>query len=251
MKSCHPMLLHSIAIFAVASAAMAAEPPTVAPGSPPLKCDIQPYDNAWLWKVIYPNGTINTQGIWSDHLERVNVEGRDVLKRVQGMSYVRGKTMQLVTTIDPMSCAPLSTERHTIDGAVYKRTFAVSSAVTERTLPSGAAETTTARLESPLFAFNDGEDALLLASLPLRVGYEATIASIDEMTSSDNAKPTTFRVLRKENLNDVRGRTGAFVVESDYDDSTSTMWISRKPPYYLRLLVTFRDGRYRFTFDRI
>jgi hypothetical protein len=94
------------------------------------------------------------------------------------------------------------------------------------------------RFESPLFAFNDGEDALLLASLPLRVGCEPTFASIDEMTSSDNAKPMTFRVLREENLNDVRGRTGAFVIEADYDDSTSTLWIWRMPPYYLRLLVT-------------
>ena len=159
--------------------------------------------------------------------------------------------MQLITTIDPKSCAPLSTERHAIDGAVYKRTFAASSATTERILPSGSTKATTVPLESPVFSFNDGEDALLLVSLPLRVGYEATIASIDEMTSSDEAKPMTFRVVRKENLKDVRGSTGTFVVEADYDDSTSTLWISRKPPYYLRLLVTFRDGRYQFTFDRI
>jgi hypothetical protein len=55
----------------------------------------------------------------------------------------------------------------------------------------------------------------------------------------------------EENLNDVRGSTGAFVIEADYDDSTSTMWVSQKPPYYLRLLVAFRDGRYQFTLDRI
>ena len=251
MRSRRLILTLACVVNALAATALAAVPPTIAPGSKQLKCDIRPYDNAWLWKVIYPDGKTSVQGIWSDHLERTSGEGRAVLKRVQGMSYVRGKTMQLVTTIDPMTCAPLTTERHGIDGAVFKRTFAVSSAITERTTVLGDAQETTVHLDTPTFAFGDGEDALLLASLPLRVGYEATITSIDEMTSSDSLKPIAIRVLREERVHDARGTTAAFVVEADYDDSTSTLWISRKSPYYLRLQVSFHDGRYRFVFDRI
>jgi hypothetical protein len=216
-----------------------------------MKCDLAPYDNAWLWTVVFPDGKTNVLGIWSDHVDHHTVDEKAVIRRVQGMSYVKGKTMQLISIIDPKSCAPISTERHGVDGSVYKRMFSRSNIVTESTTATGEHQTATVEVDTPVFAFNDGQDALLLASLPLRPGYEANINSIDEMTVSNKVKPIGIRVLRKEIVRDSRGRTSAFVVETSDAESKSTLWISKKPPYYLRLEVVFSDNRYRFMFERI
>jgi hypothetical protein len=167
------------------------------------------------------------------------------------MSYVKGKTMQLISIIDPKSCAPLSTERHGIDGSVYTRVFDGSKITTTRTTVKGDRNATTIATDIPVFAFNDGEDALLLASLPLRSGYEASINSIDEMTASDTVKPIGIRVLKEDSVRDSRGTTAAFVVQTKDSESKSTLWISMKPPYYLRLEVDFSDNRYRFILERI
>jgi len=237
--------------MASAQARVPLVPMVVAPGSAELKCNIVPYDNAWLWTVAFPDGTTSVQGIWSDHVDNSSVDGKRVIRRVQGMSYVKGKTMQLIVTIDPKTCAPLSTERHTIDGSVYTREFNESTITTQRTSAHGDHNVTTIAADAPAFAFNDGEDALLLASLPLRSGYQARISAIDEMTASDSLKPIEIRVLKQDTLHDSRGTRTAFVVEAKDTESKSTLWISRKPPYYLRLEVSYSDNRYRSIFERI
>ena len=66
-------------------------------------------------------------------------------------------------------------------------------------------QTTKADFGRPVFAFNDGEDALLLRSLPLDVGYDASIVTADEMTSSDRVKRIEIRVLREEDVSDSCG----------------------------------------------
>jgi hypothetical protein len=244
------MLIFS-AVIASAQARVPVVPLGIAPGSAELKCVIAPYDNAWLWTVAFPDGTSNVQGIWSDHVDRPTVDGKPVIRRVQGMSYVKGKTMQLISIIDPKSCAPLSTERHAIDGSVYTRVFSVSNITTDRTTANGDHQATTIAADTPVFSFNDGEDALLLASLPLRPGYGVRINSIDEMTASDNLKPIDISMLKRASVHDSRGTTVAFVVEAKDSESKSTLWISKKPPYYLRLEVSYFDNRYRFIFERI
>jgi hypothetical protein len=94
---------------------------------------------------------------------------------------------------------------------------------------------------------------LLIAALPLSVGYEATVASMDEMTSSDAEKPVSLKVLREETVKNLRGQpTKAFVVESDDPgQSTAWYWISKAPPYYLRLEMEFPDHRMKYVFDQI
>ena len=245
------MIWISSGVFASAQAHAPLVPLVIKPGSAEMKCAIVPYDNAWLWTVAFPDGTTNVQGIWSDHVELSAVVGKKVIRRVQGMSYVKGKTMQLMSTIDPKTCAPLSTERHTIDGGVYMREFSESTITTHRTAANGDHKATTIAANSPVFAFNDGEDALLLASLPLQSGYEASINSIDEMTASDNLRPIAIRVLKQAGMHDSRGTTATFVVETNDGESTNRLWISKRPPYYLRLEVSYPDNRYRFIFERI
>jgi hypothetical protein len=68
---------------------------------------LKPYDNAWLWKVQFPGGKVKVQGIWSDHLDLTTENGKQVFRRVQGMSYVTGKNTIGVNLFDPASCAPL------------------------------------------------------------------------------------------------------------------------------------------------
>ncbi len=245
------MVVAASVLLAASSLAAPLAVAKVAPGN--LKCAVQPYDNAWRWTVLFPDGHVKTQGIWSDHLELTNVDGREVLKRVQGMSYVSGLSMVLITTADPHTCTPFSVERHTVGGEVIKRRFAGRKIITERTGPGGLVRSTAVDVAAPVFDFGDGQEALLLTSLPLRVGYEAIIASIDETSSSDSLKPVTIRVLREETVRDLRHLPAkAFVVESDDPgQSRSIFWISKAAPYFLRLEVEFPDHRYRLIFNQI
>jgi hypothetical protein len=147
------VILISSGVIASAQARVPVVPPVISPGSAEMKCDIVPYDNAWLWTVAFPDGTTNVQGIWSDHVDQLSVAGKKVLRRVQGMSYVKGKTMQLISTIDPKTSAPLSTERHTIDGGVCIREFTESTITTQRSTANGDHTVTTKETETPAFAF--------------------------------------------------------------------------------------------------
>ena len=84
---------------------------------------LRPYNNAWLFSASFPDRPTRVQGIWSDHLEAVEVGGRSVLKRVQGMTYINGISQSVVNVFDPSTCAPISSEAHRPNGQVIRRQF--------------------------------------------------------------------------------------------------------------------------------
>jgi hypothetical protein len=128
--------LTAVAAGLLAGPAWAAEP--IGVGSPALHCAPQPYENAWTWKVVLADGKVRPQGVWSDQLQRTTQDGRDVLRRVQGMTYLNGQHMTLLTLMDPATCAPIRMERRGIDGRVQRRRFENGQMVTERVEADGA-----------------------------------------------------------------------------------------------------------------
>lgn len=214
---------------------------------------LHPYENAWLWTVATADGKVRTEGIWSDHLDNIEVEGRHLLRRVQGMSYVNARSYVGVTQFDARTCAPAMSEQHPVDGSINRHTVDGTHVVTQRTAKDGTITTAEVELPSSAFDFFNGQDGLLLAALPLTVGYSGTIAAINEMGDGDGPKVAPFKVVREELVSaGMRGAVHSFVVVSELPgEYTSTYWISEKPPYFIRLLVTYPDNRYSFYFDMI
>ena len=249
-----PMLA---AIALVASAAGAAPAP-----SPPRAIHVgdgtadgsrlRPYDNAWLLSVTLPDGRIRPQGIWSDHMEAGELNGRHILRRIQGMTYVNGVSQSTVNVFDSATCAPITTEGRGRDGKVFRRTFDGSHIVTER--PSQditPASTAALTAPEPVFDFYGGMYGLLLSCFPLDVGYSGTFTAVDEFR--DVATPVSFSVVRRERVRaGARGEVDTLVAVVDTPGQyTETFWLARQAPYIIRLVITVPDHSRTMSFDMI
>lgn len=81
----------SVAICAgallIAGACDAATPTIIAVGTPGVNgTKLKPYNNAWLFRAVFPDGKTRDQGVWSDHLEPMTIEGRHTLPPCVSMS---------------------------------------------------------------------------------------------------------------------------------------------------------------------
>jgi hypothetical protein len=213
---------------------------------------LRPYDNAWLFSATLPDGRTRAQGIWSDHMDAVDQNGRHVLRRVQGMTYLNGVSQSSVNIFDPATCAPITTEGRGRDGKVFRRTFAGSRVTTERPAQDNAPASTNA-LDAPeaVFDFYGGMYGLLLSCFPLDVGYSGTFTAVDEFT--DVATPVTFSVVRRERVRaGARGDVDTLVTVVDTPGQyTETFWLAREAPYIIRLVVTVPDHSRTMSFDMI
>ena len=211
------------------------------------------YENAWRWTVTTPDGKKKIEGTWSDRLDRVTADGQAVFRRVQGMTYVTAMTFVSVTRFDPVTCAPITSEQHNVDGTINRHTVTGTHVVSERTASNGQKTTTPVDLAMAPFDFFNGQDGLLLAALPLKVGYSGTVFAIDEIGQKDGLKLAPFKVVREETVAaGAHGKVDTFVVVADLPgEYTQTFWISQKPPYFIRLVVDYPDNRYSFSFDMI
>jgi hypothetical protein len=240
----------------VALPAMAASPPSAAAvrlgdGSAD-GTRLKPYDNAWLYAVRFPDGHVKAQGIWSDHVEAVTVDGRAALKRVQGMTYVNALSSSGITVMDASTCAPISSEQHRPDGLIIKRTFKGARVATERIEHAGDEPSrSVVDLPVPVFDFYGGAYGFLLSCFPLKVGYSATFPAIGE--TIDTLAPVTFSVVRRETVSaGSRGRVDAFVVIADKpDEYKQTFWLSTTAPYIIRLEIDYPAAPYVVSFDMI
>ncbi len=239
-------------LAAASSHAVAARQP-IGVGAPEVNgARLKPYNNAWLLKVILPDGKTRDQGVWSDHLETATIDGRPALRRVQGMTYVNGLNQSVVNTFDPATCGPLVTEGHDKNGQVLRHTFAGKHVSSEWPPDKDKRATKTSfDAAEPLFDFYGGMYGLLLSCFPLKVGYTNTLLALGE--DKDEAEPLTFTVVRKEKVSaGSRGMVDAFVTVADTPGRyTQTFWLSPDPPYIIRLLITFPDKSKEMSFDMI
>jgi len=213
---------------------------------------LRPYDNAWLFSVVLPGGGTRAQGIWSDHMDAVDLNGRHILRRVQGMTYVNGVSQSIINIFDPATCAPITSEGRGRDGRLFRRTFEGSHVTTERPAQdSTPASTAALTAPEPVFDFYGGMYGLLLSCFPLDVGYSGTFTAVDEFR--DVATPVSFSVVRRERIRaGSRGEVDTLVTVVDTPGQyTETFWLARDAPYIIRLVITVPDHSRTMSFDMI
>jgi hypothetical protein len=195
---------------------------------------LRPYDNVWRLTVESVAGkTTGFRCIWTDHLEAVKKEGRDLLQRTQSCGYTNGTMNLVINVFDPRTMAPVSSLALLPDGTSLSREFRAGRLSSRRKAHLGAKEESDeVDLGAPVFDFMGGMYGLLLSTFPLREGYSATFSTASEVEST--AEPVTFRVVRKEQTTaGSRGAREAWVLQVD----DMTFWVSKEPPYVLRLVI--------------
>jgi hypothetical protein len=169
------------------------------------------------------------------------------------MTYLNGASRTDVLIFDRNTCAPISSEQYRLNGIVLRHRFAGSHVTAERTLPPAPVAATSADLPETPFDFLNGEDGPLLAALPLRVGYSATMLAAQDLPVGDGVTPISLSVVREETIDaGAMGRVRTFVVDSPLPggEGVQTFYISRAPPYFIRLVVHLSDHR-AYYFDNI
>ena len=200
---------------------------------------LTPYENVWLYTAKLPSGEIKVQGLWTDHLDRLTREGRTLMRRVQGMTYLTGVTSSQINVFDPATMLPVSSELHKFDGSWLKRTF--NDALVTETRGASPADrdgtTTTASFPTAVLDYWGGMYGVLLASLPLHVGDKGTLPSLDEFDPL--FKPASFEVLREEDIQaGSSGKVHARVVKAD----SITYWIAERAPFIIRVTIEMDRG---------
>ena len=246
-----------VAAFFLAPPAVATQPRPAPPpsatlvrvGDGTMRGDrIRPYDNVWLVTVRRADGSVDERGLSSDHVRFREIGGRRYLTRVEGTTAIVGAAGRppssqfgmTFNVFDPVTMAPLSSESRDSDGSATLREFGGGNVVT-RNVPAGGgpAERTEIALAHPAFDFHGGMTGLLLAALPLRTGYAASIPGVGD--TSEDATP--IRVLREEVVPAGRlGRVRAWVVRIGDGTMPTLYWISRRAPYVIKVVVTAPGG---------
>jgi len=195
---------------------------------------LTPYENAWLMSAQYPDGRKVDQGVWTDALRAGNVNGRAVMIRTQGLTYLNGLQSMIVNTFDAATLAPISTETRGRAGRVIKRTFAGAHIETRLTPPGGAEQMSAADLPMPVFDFNGGMYGLLFAAQRLKVGLTGELPAVNDVTNTYETVP--FAVVRQERIGaGAKGDVDAWVVETGKPVSFR-FWIIDRAPYIVKLV---------------
>ncbi len=213
---------------------------------------LQPYNNAWFYSVKLADGSTRPQGIWSDHLQWMTVNGKREMLRVQGTSYVTGASNVILNVFDPRTLAPIVSEAHNIDGTILRRTF--RGAHVTSVLLAKAGDTTAPQasdLPEAVYDFNGGMYGILIAALPLAEGLKGTLPAIGDRDMAPSAQP--FEVLRQEEVRaGACGRVKAWVVESARPGQyTMRFWVTKTAPYIIRLVMTDQEHGRVLTWDML
>ncbi len=204
---------------------------------------LKPYDNVWRFDVRLPSGATRTQGLWTDRLEQRQVDGKRRLVRVQGMTYANGLTSSTVNVFEADNLAPVSSLGHRPDGSTIRREFAGATVVTTVHRPMQS-DSTVSRAELPLQVvdFWGGMYGLLLAALPLHIGYAGSLAAIDE--NADSLYSATFRVTGRAPLAVGTREFATWIVEVPGPGYRMRFWIAKEAPYIIRLEMDYSNGNH-------
>jgi hypothetical protein len=201
---------------------------------------IRPYATAWRFTLTRPDGKAVAQGLWSDLVDTMTVDGRAVVRRVQGVVYVNGLTQSMVNVFDARTMLPVSSlgRRPRLSPPVTSRTFLPDGVITRHLDDGGnTVDSVQTRLPGPLYDYSGGTYGILVAALPLRDGYATSFRSIGEF--ADSVEDVSVQVVGRERAYAGSGRTlDAWKVRQ----GELTYWIADVPPYVLRLEDERADG---------
>jgi hypothetical protein len=204
---------------------------------------LKPYDNVWLVSVRYKDGRHDERGVSSDHVRFRDIAGKTYLTRIEGTTSISGPpdrapTAAIAMTFNifaPDTMLPLSGVEHASSGARVEHQFNSRQVTTKQQAPGKTDESqSTSELPELVYDFNGGMTGLILAALPLKIGYRAILPVLGEK-GFDTAE---IRVVREEVISaGYRGVVKTFVVEIGGNPIESTYWISKTPPYVIKVEV--------------
>jgi len=248
--------LLAFTVLIVLSSAGNAQNPVTAPlkiklGDPSVDGTfLKPYKNAWKVVYAFPGKDPFLVGVWTDELTEVEGNGRRLLQRTQIADYAK---YNIVTTyanvFDPKTMSPVSMDfkrsdtgewaHRDFDGAVvkYRRGDSADPAKTQ---------TGQLKMEEPIFDYNGGMYGVLLAALPLKEGFKATLPALSE--DRNELDWITFTVGKQELMDAGPGKqvlAWPVDTEGNYaNQSHSIFWVTKEPPYVIKLVTTIPTGKW-------
>ena len=242
MKCAFSRLLLMLSAATVPVIAAAAESMVLVPGDASVDGSfLQPYSNVWLYTARKPGGETRIQGLWTDQLQFVQRDGKQLLQRVQGTVYADGRTTSIVNVFDPKTMTPVESRLHGIDGSLLTRKFDGGRIVSTKAQAGVTEERGEAQLERAPYDFSGGMYGLLIATLPLRTHADLQLADVDEF--ENKARSAQIHVDRQEWVQaGARGKVHAWVATSNTPDYAMTFYVTRDAPYVIRLDMHKVDG---------
>lgn len=211
---------------------------------------LKPYKNAW--KVVYqfPGKEPFLVGTWTDELAPVASNDRHLLKRTQMADYAKYNIVSnYVNVFDPKTMAPVSMDFKRSDtGEWAHRDFEGAQVKYWRGDSADEAKTRTGQLEmkEPIFDYNGGMYGVLLAALPLKEGFKATLPTLSE--DRDELERVKIIVGKQELMDAGPGKqvmAWRVDTEGNYANrSHSIFWISQEPPYVIKLVTVIPSGNW-------
>lgn len=213
-----------------------ASTPVIAPGDGRISgALLRPYDNVWAYTVTTPDGQKHVQGLWTDHVQKTQVEGMPALLRVQGVTFVNGRSSSTVNIFDPVTLAPFSGRQQGVDGETQSRVFKEGHVSVSRKDKTGVESKNETDLPRVPFDFNGGMYGLILVGTGLRDGLEGQFDSIEEF--SEEPVTESFHVIGREKIAaGARGTlTASKVLVERPGKYKMTFWLTQVPPYIIKL----------------
>ena len=210
----------------------------------------KPYKNAWKVVYVFPGKEPFLVGTWTDELAAVEIDGRRLLKRTQMADYAKYNIVTTyVNVFDPKTMAPVSQDFTRNDtGEWAHRDFESARVKYRRGNSAEGAKTQSGQIElkEPVFDYNGGMYGVLLAALPLKEGFKATLPTLSE--DRDELDRVTVTVGKQELVEAGPGKqVMAWPVdaEANYDNkSHSIFWVTKEAPYVIKLVTVIPTGKW-------
>lgn len=234
-----------------AQSAVSAPPEAIKVGDAMIDGSIlKPYKNAWKIIYAFPGKEPFLVGTWTDELTAVEINGRHLLKRSQMADYAKYNIVSTYANVfDPKTMAPVSQDFTRSDtGEWAHRDFDSTRVRYRRGISADAAKTQTGQIElkEHVFDYNGGMYGVLLAALPLKEGYRATLSTLSE--DRDELDHVTVTVGKQELVEAGPGRqvmAWRVDTEANYDNkSHSIFWVTKEPPYVIKLVTVIPTGKW-------
>jgi hypothetical protein len=246
MKAGPVVLAYLFAFVGTAAAdSPARRPATLRVGDPRVDGSfLKPYHNAWKYVYRKPGADPVEAGIWTDELREELSGVRPVLVRKQEQ---RDRREQVRTTtvnvFDSKTLAPISMDWKMDANNFNHREFDGPRVRFRRlaTPPGGVLQQGDVTLAIPPFDFLGGMYGLIAVALPLAPGFAAKIPALDER--DEVLRWIDLRVTGKGTVEAGRGkRVRAWLVDASTPDGPMTFWLTKTPPYVIKLVYHAADG---------
>jgi hypothetical protein len=194
---------------------------------------------------------------WHDVLDYVTINGKPAFRRTQISTQTNGNVRTWISVFDTATLAPVSDTFNTSDGTIFARVFHAGY-VTDYSSDDpqkGLLKTARAAVPEGYSDFNSGQFGLALLRLPLAPNYATTLTTFGPTDANVQLIPIAVTGMETVRLNGCS--RNAYVVRAtfaatyypDEGENYMTFWVSKQPPYVLRLLLDTPKTGLKVSFD--